>query len=321
MKKRILASILAAFMTIAFFTACDDSSDVGNLGDDKRGSSSRSSDSASSDQSTYDDSTQPTTNSKNANDSKNEIVLETYQNNDFSILVPQGWNLETGGDGVYFYYTISNPNDDSMVAFRYGKLEPILKSEEARASWQKWGPITGNGTGGEYFGKAPVCLEKTAKGMLDSWNEFVDYQKLLGQTTTFVPLYDINVKSCDQRQSALSSAGIPETIAVADCKTASGKSAQIALSTAISDPGYMDLFSEGIDTYYMSAYETTGILLPDNCSEGIAKALAQCVASLQFSDEFLNRAKQQGEAMLYDVQTRSAQNEALMDDFMRKWGY
>ena len=62
-------------------------------------------------------------------------------------------------------------------------------------------------------------------------------------------------------------------------------------------------------------------MLPENCDEAYAKALAQCAASLEFDEEFVARANRQSDAVLSDVQQRSAENEALMDEFMRKWGY
>ena len=92
----------------------------------------------------------------------------------------------TGGDGVYFWYNIYNPQDESMMVFQYGNLEPFLISYVAKASWQKWAPITG--TGDETFALAPVCLEKTAKGILDCWSECIEFQQYIGQNPTFISL-------------------------------------------------------------------------------------------------------------------------------------
>lgn len=310
MKKRKTGMLFAALMLAAVLSACGNSTDVGGLGKDGNN--------------TYGGNQQTTGDGGSQSEDKIEkssLKLETYEGDGFSLMIPKGWTLETVGDGIYFGYTVSNPEDESMKFFHYGKLEPILKSEEARQSWKKWGPITGNGSGGEYFGYAPVCTEKTAKAVLEAWGQFVDFQRHIGQSSTFVPLNNISVKSCDSYQGVLAAAGMPETIALASCETASGRKAQISVSVALMDPGYQDLFMEGIDTYYMTAYELNGVLVPENCDEETVKTLFQCMSSLEFTEEFLNRARQQSDAALASVQQRSAENEALMDAFMRKWGY
>lgn len=341
-----LALILTMAMTLTLFTSCGGKkNDVGGLGDDNKVNNifnqGKNKDTDNNSNGGYDnnDDSNDDNNDKDSDDSgqndksndkksnkkgssknnKSALQLETYKGDGFSILVPKGWNIMTGGDGVYFWYNIYNPQDESMMVFQYGKLEPFLKSYEAKASWQKWAPITG--TGDETFAHAPVCLEKTAKGILDCWSECIEFQQYIGQNPTFISLNNLSIKSCDAYQGKLASLGLPESIAIASCSTATGKKAVITLSTAIFDPGYMDMFMEGIDTYYTSAYNTTGILLPENCDEAYAKALAQCAASLEFDEEFVARANRQSDAVLSDVQQRSAENEALMDEFMRKWGY
>ena len=46
-----------------------------------------------------------------------------------------------------------------------------------------------------------------------------------------------------------------------------------------------------------------------------------CLSSLQFTQEFVDRANQQSNEQLAGVLQRSAENEALMDAYLRKWGY
>ena len=52
-----------------------------------------------------------------------------------------------------------------------------------------------------------------------------------------------------------------------------------------------------------------------------AKALAMCLSSLQFTQEFVDRANQQSNEQLAGVLQRSAENEALMNAYLRKCGY
>lgn len=183
-----LALILTMAITLTLFTSCGGKkSDVGGLGDDNKVNNifnqGKNKDTDNNSNGGYDnnDDSNDDNNDKDSDDSgqndksndkksnkkgssknnKSTLQLETYKGDGFSILVPKGWNIMTGGDGVYFWYNIYNPQDESMMVFQYGKLEPFLKSYEAKASWQKWAPITG--TGDETFAHAPVCLEKNCK--------------------------------------------------------------------------------------------------------------------------------------------------------------
>lgn len=248
------------------------------------------------------------------------LELETYTGDGFSIKIPKGWIVSTVGDGVYLGINVQNPEDDGMSFFRYGKLEPVLKSQAARASWEKWGPITGNGSG-EMFAHAPVLEDKTAKGILEVWGEFVEFQNYLGQSVTFAPLKNINVTGAESVSGILSAAGIPEYTANAVCETQSGKPAEISVYAGIADVGYMDTFEEGIDTYYMSVYELNGAIVPEGCDEAVKKSIAECLTSLEFSEEFINKANEQSDAGLAAILQRSKENEIMMDAFMIMWGY
>lgn len=313
MKKRFFAFALAAFLLLGL-CACA-KAEVGGLGDDDR----RPAASGSAAPSENTQGGAPTeTPTESGSSQTGGLPLETYTGNGFSMLVPQGWKVATGGEGVSFYFILTDPQRDDLSVFHFGKLEPFLKSEEARQSWQYWDPITGDGT--IYFSKAPVCLERTAKGLLDCWDECISFQEYLG-AVLFPQFSNRTVLSCDSYAGALAAAGVDQTVAVAGGTTPSGSSAHLTLSAAIFDPGALDMFGDGIDTYYMMAYEVNGILMPQNCPEDVAKALAMCLSSLQFTQEFVDRANQQSNEQLAGVLQRSAENEALMDAYLRKWGY
>ena len=312
MKKRI-ALTLAAALLLGCLTACG-GGEIAELGNDNRLSTTDPQmPSGSSDAPTGSGTTESPT------ESTSGIVLERYTGDGFSLLVPQGWTISIVGDGVTFGFWMQDPQDDTLAVFHYGKLEPFLKSEEARKSWKYWGPRTGDGR--DYFGQAPVCWEKTAKGLIECMDECLAFQQYLGQSLLFPQLSNKTVISCENYSGALASVGVPETVAVASCTTPSGRDAYLTMTAAIFDPGYLDIFEEGIDTYYMTAYEVNGIVMPQTCSEDWAKALAACAGSLQFTEEFVARAMQQSNEQLAAIRQRSAENEALMDALMRKWGY
>ena len=128
-----------------------------------------------------------------------------------------------------FYFIMADPQNDDRMVFHFGRLEPFLKSEEARQSWQYWDPRTGDGT--LYFSKAPVCMEKTAKGLIDCWDECISFQDYLG-AVLFPQFNNRTVLSCDSYAGSLAAAGQDQTVAVASGTTASGRNAYLTLSAA-----------------------------------------------------------------------------------------
>ena len=68
-------------MTLTLLTSCGDKkSDVGGLGDDNKINNVFN----------------------QGKNNKSTLQLETYTGDGFSILVPKGSNIMTGGDGIYF---------------------------------------------------------------------------------------------------------------------------------------------------------------------------------------------------------------------------
>lgn len=318
--KKWIAAALAVLLVAGCLSACG-KTDVGGLGTDDRLSASDAQSPSGGDgqpSGSTPSENAPTEPSSESGSQSGGLVLEAYTGDGFSMLAPQGWRVATGGDGVNFYFIMADPQNDDRMVFHFGRLEPFLKSEEARQSWQYWDPRTGDGT--LYFSKAPVCMEKTAKGLIDCWDECISFQDYLG-AVLFPQFNNRTVLSCDSYAGSLAAAGQDQTVAVASGTTASGRNAYLTLSAAIFDPGYLDIFEEGIDTYYMIAYEVNGIVMPQNCPEDVAKSLAMCLSSLQFTQEFVDRAHRQSDEQLAGVLQRSAENEALMDAILRKWGY
>ena len=83
-----------------------------------------------------------------------EVVLEDYNNGNFSIKKPAGWKVDTLGDYIHYTIKMYNPENPLYQFFFNLKTEGYNKSEEAKAWQQKYYP-------NNIFAKASVIAYKS----------------------------------------------------------------------------------------------------------------------------------------------------------------
>ncbi len=62
--------------------------------------------------------------------------LEKYETADFSMMIPQGWTVTTGGAYINTYIGATDPNDARNSIFVVLKMEPLLHCQEGKDAWQ-----------------------------------------------------------------------------------------------------------------------------------------------------------------------------------------
>ena len=117
-------------------------------------------------------------------DSASEVVLEDYNNGNFSIKKPAGWKVDTIGDYIHYTIKMYNPENPAYQFFFNLKTEGYNKSDEAKEWQQKFYPDS-------IFAKNPVIATKDTEGFYKIFNELGP----LNNTTlfTFPTLTDFTV--------------------------------------------------------------------------------------------------------------------------------
>ena len=201
------------------------------------------------------------------------LKLITVQGDGFSLIMPEGWRVETGGSGSDFWFSIFNPENPSMRCFYYGTLTPFLKSEAARNMYK----LTDN-TG--IFKNAPVLQALTSEALLLIWSDCIEYQTLLG-ANTFVPLYDIDPIQTEYVTGMYSAYGLVESVTVANCSTDYDDDVMIMLQTAFTqDSSYID----GVDIQPVAAYGTMAVMARTDEIDDVYEDLLTCLGSLTFDE-------------------------------------
>ena len=90
------------------------------------------------------------------------VETEKYETADFSITIPKGWQVKTGGANMSFSVAAYDPDEPRNIIFYRLKLEPLLHTQEGKELWQneyKKNSIYAD------FANAPVLEDPTTEGL------------------------------------------------------------------------------------------------------------------------------------------------------------
>ena len=64
------------------------------------------------------------------------VQTEKYETADFSITIPKGWTVSTGGINIYHSIRVYDPAEPLNQMFILLKAEPLLHCDEGKAAWR-----------------------------------------------------------------------------------------------------------------------------------------------------------------------------------------
>lgn len=65
------------------------------------------------------------------------VQTEKYETADFSVTIPKGWTVTTGGTNIYHSIRISDPNEPLNQMFILLKADILLHSQAGKNAWQQ----------------------------------------------------------------------------------------------------------------------------------------------------------------------------------------
>ena len=104
-------------------------------------------------------------------------TLVDYDGGVFTMQLPQGWQIITGGEYAGYSIRAWDPNDPDVQIFYYGELGPYFKSAEAKAQYQSMS------TSNDPLTYLPVLEDPTLAGCLNAMDDYQDaYDGIMPQT-------------------------------------------------------------------------------------------------------------------------------------------
>ncbi len=210
-----------------------------------------------------------------------------YQDPRFHVLLPEGWRILPQGEHEGFCFRAWDPESPNRAFFFFMKLEPFLKSQQAKAYYRG---LSGGNPQNIYslYSEAPVMESCTMEAFLKVVPEIRAY------CSTFYPLGMVIspdvVPQINQVRVLQRAAGTSP--APADCKDNSvlmlswtddnGQACEGLISGQARDP--MQYIFNGIDTMGYTVSLVMGVSAPAGELTGIEDTLLECLSSFGFED-------------------------------------
>lgn len=234
-------------------------------------------------------------------------TLVDYDGGVFTMQLPQGWQIMTGGEYAGYSIRAWDPNDPDVQIFYYGELGPYFKSAEAKVQYQSMS------TSNDPLTYLPVLEDPTLAGCLNAMDDYQDaYDGIMPQSFAFAKIQNMTVLSETPITTPLASYAVSEASILASLTSETGTACTGMFEGSILDAGGYEI--NGVDvTPSRSASNIFGIIAPEGKFETVAPILIQSLTSFTFTDEYIQEAIRQGNMQAENAAEVSRRNSEMME--------
>ena len=234
-------------------------------------------------------------------------TLVDYDGGVFTMQLPQGWQIVTGGEYAGYSIRAWDPNDPDVQIFYYGELGPYFKSAEAKAQYLSMS------TSNDPLTYLPVLEDPTLAGCLNAMDDYQDaYDSIMPQSFAFAKIQNMTVLSETPITTPLASYAVSEASILASLTSETGAACTGMFEGSILDAGGYEI--NGVDvTPSRGAANIFGIIAPEGKFETVAPILIQSLTSFIFTDEYIQEAIRQGNMQAENAVEVSRRNNEMME--------
>ncbi len=242
-----------------------------------------------------------------------------YNDGRFSIQLPAGWKIRTSGEYTAFAFKAWDPEQPNRTIFLMCKLEPFLKSQEAKKKYRQ----VAKNLGGTYafFAEAPVMESPTLPGFLRTIPEIRQFcakfhRKGLTLNPDVVP--DMNaIEVIETKRSTIPCPPTCQDNSIARVKYVDHqRQVSEGLITAQPVAGMQYNFF-GVDGWFHTVYGFMGVTAPIGEMRELEPILTKCLGSFNFTQDYVNRAikvsNEEREALLARGRAMQAAHDAMTE--------
>lgn len=243
----------------------------------------------------------------------NNLKLVNYNGGNFTMKIPKGWTVETGGVDMFYAIRVYNPKDNRYQIYAILKAEPFLKNDKAKQWFRNYYSRFG-GEQNRVLAEAIVLYQPTVEAFYSSFNDYAKYTKSVDtiyDTFNFPDLKNFAmVESFESNSSMKSVSKDDKTLrgTFQDSKTLK-KGEGLFMASLVDVGSYM---ATGFDTYPYSAYNIMGITTGENDLVNYQALLTQSLGSIKYTDSFVNTTIKNGNEK---TKTVVSMNQSLQDAF------
>ena len=266
----------------------------------------------------------PKTGAKTLNVTPAQPILsgtKQYSDSRFSMKLPEGWQIMTQSEYMTFCFKAWDPRNPNRTIFFFMKLEPFLKSWEAKAKYKQVNDSLGGNSIYAISADAPVMESCTLKGLLDSIPQveaFCEkyYETGLSISPSVIPqMTDVEIV-----ERTASSLPAPATckeniIGRITYKDYLGQSCEGLVTAQPVDMMSYDFM--GVDGWPYTVYLFMGVTSPMGEMTELEPVLTECLGSFGFTESYVKKAidlsNEQTQALLAQGRAMQAAHDAMVD--------
>ena len=248
-----------------------------------------------------------------------EITLEDYSTEVFSMKIPKGWTVQSGGQGIYYAIGVTDPKDENNQVFLMLKIQPILKSQSAKKAWQDYAILAG---GAQYnlFSKAPVLESATTEGFFQVFGDvssFINNIEPSLASFKFPTFNNFTKLEESESQVSLKSVAMDSKVLRATFTGSKGEAGEgMFLATVVN---FGNSYQMGVDMGYYMIYDITAITSKKDEFINYQDILMKCVNSIEFTDSYVKKTIDDSNAQTQQSLQINAQVQAAFDSYMNAW--
>ena len=252
---------------------------------------------------------------------------ERYESADFSITIPEGWNVTTGGTNIYHSIRITDPNEPLNQMFILLKADILLHSQAGKDAWQR--SYQNGNAQAAILARAPVLDNPSTEGFFQIFPQYASFVTDVEPSYsgyTFPQFNDFTVTDRFTSTSSLAASALGDELLRATF-TDNGKEGEGMFSASvvdfgsymISDGSVVDYQLQTADGGYYMAYNIVAITAAKDTFIEWESVLTECMKTLQYSDSFISATNQaSNETVALAMQISRNFNET-MDAMMSSW--
>lgn len=252
---------------------------------------------------------------------------EKYETADFTMTIPKGWKVTSGGTNIYHSIRVYDPEEPINQMFILLKADILLHSEAGKAAWQQ-NYNMGN-TQAALFTKAPVLQNPSTEGFFQIFPQYVAFASAIEPSYAGYVFPTINNFAVTERfpsTSPLKSYSLGDELLRATFSDGT-KEGEGLFAASVADFGNFTITNgnvsgyqlETVDGGYYMAYNVVAITAVKDTFIEWEGLLTKCMSTLDYSDSFVSATNNASNEKVALSKQISANFNATMDGFMASW--
>ncbi len=255
------------------------------------------------------------------------VETEKYECADFSVTIPKGWKVTSGGLNMEHSIRIYDPDEPLNQMFILLKAEILLHSQAGKSAWQS---IYNMGNSQAIiFAKAPVLENPSTENFYKIFSQYTDFASEVESSYsgyTFPRFDNFTVTDRFESNDGLKSAALGDELLRATFSD-NGKEGEGLFSASVVDFGSQPISNGQLSGYqlqtadggYYMAYNVIAITAVKDTFIEWESVLSDCMKTLDYSSNFVSATNQASNEKVALAKQISQNFNATMDAFMSSW--